>query len=362
MTGRYAIRAGLGYKVVGARSEHGLPDSEETLAELAARAGYRSALIGKWHLGRLPLHSPLQHGFDEFYGVPHSNDMPEFVLYDGDRIIDSDPDQSQLTRAYTERAVEFIDSNSGQPFLLVISHTFPHIPLYASAAFRGRSDAGIYGDTVEELDWSTGEVVAALRRAGIEDNTLIVFTSDNGPFFEGSSGGLRGGKGNSWEGGYRVPFIATWPAVIEPGRTSDAMVMNIDLLPTLADLTGLSPLADTIDGRSLAPLFNGGDESGHDYLYFFNNETIVGLRTQRWKLVTHRYYTTSLGAFEKFDRLPGFEAAYDLLLDPAAGEAEAYSYADRYPDTMKRLRRQLQIARQHFEPLRTRPPDPTYPP
>jgi arylsulfatase A len=360
LTGRYAIRSGLAWKVVEANDERGLPESEETLGEIAKRAGYATQYIGKWHLGNLKKYSPLNQGFDHFYGVPHSNDMPDFALYDDNREIERPVDQATLTQRYTAAAVEFIGRNVHRPFLLFVSHTSPHIPLHASPRFHGVSAAGQYGDVVEELDWSTGQIIASLRDAGVIGRTLIIFTSDNGPFFEGSTAGLKGGKGNSWEGGYRVPFIASWPDAIPSGRIVDAMIMNIDVLPTVAAALGVRPAATQIDGRNLLPLARS-DSQVHDYLYFFNNEEIVALRSPSWKLVTHAYYLGSLGAFEKFDRLPGFDSPYDLLFDARGVDGEAYSLADRKPRELQQLRAELERARREFAPLRTRPADRTYP-
>jgi uncharacterized sulfatase len=361
MTGRYAIRAGLAWKVVTATDTKGLPESEETLGELAKRAGYNTMFIGKWHLGRFPEYLPQKHGFDEVYGVPHSNDMPGFALYDGKTVVENPAEQRTLTRRYTQKAVEFIEDRADQPFLLFVSHTFPHIPLFASEDFHGKSNAGLYGDTVEELDWSTGEIVKALEAAGLVDNTLIFFTSDNGPFFEGGTSGLKGGKGTTWEAGYRVPFIVSWPAVAEAGRVSDAIAMNIDLLPTIAAAIGVEPAAAEIDGKSLLPLLQGEESSRHDFLFYFNNERVVGVRSQDWKYVTHSYYTGSLGAFEKFDQLPGFESSYDLLFDTRGLDGEAYSYADRYPEVLDEHKAAIERARAEFDPLRTRNLETTYP-
>lgn len=361
MTGRYAIRSGLAWKVIEAKDERGLPAGEESIADVAHRAQLRTMYIGKWHLGNLRDFSPLKHGFDAFFGVPHSNDMPDFALYDNDREIESPVDQHTLTRRYTEKAVEFIRSAGSHPFLLFLSHTSPHIPLHASPGFQGHSSAGTYGDVVEELDWSTGELLAALRKQGVLDDTLVIFSSDNGPFFEGSTAGLKGGKGTTWEGGYRVPFIASWRRVIRPGRTMRSMTMNIDVLPTIAEALRVQPSAAVIDGRSLMPVFRGADVSAHDYLYYFNNERVVGLRTDRWKFVTHAYYTASLGAFEKFDQLPGFSAPYDLLFDTQSQDGESYSYADRHPDVVAAMQRELARVRTQFEPLRTRALEKTFP-
>ncbi len=361
MTGRYAIRSGLAWKVVAAGDAKGLPESEETLGELAQRGGYRTMYIGKWHLGVFPDYLPQKHGFDEFFGVPHSNDMPDFALFDGESVVEDPVDQKSLTRRYTERAVDFIGRNADRPFLLFVSHTFPHIPLFASDDFHGKSDAGLYGDTVEELDWSTGRIMQALESAGIADNTIVVFTSDNGPFFEGGTAGLKGGKGTTWEAGYRVPFIVSWPAGLDKPGVSDALAMNIDVLPTVADAVGVDSTAKKLDGRSLLPLLRGDSDAAHDYLYYFNNERVVGVRSRDWKYVTHAYYTGSLGAFEKFDELPGFESSYELLFDARGQDGEAYSYADRHPDILREHRRVLSNARAEFDELRTRKPEKTYP-
>ena len=358
LTGRYAIRSGLAWKVVDASSQHGLPAEEDTIAEIARRAGYRTMLIGKWHLGNLQDYSPLDHGFDEFFGVPHSNDMPNFALFDGRKKIDDAVDQSTLTRRYTDYAVRFVAEDDDRPFLLLLAHTFPHIPLYASPSFRGKSDAGIYGDTVEELDWSTGQIVDTLRRLNVEDNTLVLFSSDNGPFFEGSTGHHRGRKGDSWEGGFRVPFIVKWPDRIPKAQVSDSMVSLLDVLPTVSALVGEQSSATEVDGASLLPVFEDPRQRLHDYLFYFNNENIVGVRSQDWKYVTHTYYTGSLGAFEKFDQLPGFDESYDMLLGT---DDESYSLADRHPEIVATMKRVLTKARAKFYPMRTRPSEQTYP-
>ena len=361
MTGRYPIRTRLGHNVITAADTHGLPAAEETLAELAKRAGYATMLIGKWHLGGLPDHSPLKHGFDEFYGVPHSNDMPNFALYRGEEKIEEPVEQSTLTQRYTDEAVAFIESNADRPFLLFVSHTMPHIPLYASAAFHGRSNAGLYGDVIEELDASVGDVMDALKAKGVLDDTIIFITSDNGPFFEGGVAGLKGGKGSSWEGAYRVPLIVSWPAGGLSRGERSAISMNFDIFATVAEIIGVSPGADVIDGKSLLPALRSEGIEPHDYLYYFNNEDIVGVRTQEWKFLTHAYYRRSLGAFEKFDQLDGFRTSYDLLFAADDAGGEEYSYADRYPDVVEALKSELETARQTFAPLRTHDPEKTFP-
>ncbi|GAC18681.1 sulfatase family protein [Paraglaciecola arctica] len=361
MTGRYPIRTSLGYNVITAGDTHGLPKTEDTLAELALRADYRTMLIGKWHLGRFPEHAPMKHGFETFYGVPHSNDMANFALYSGDNIVEQPVEQSTLTLRYTEKSVSFIDANAKHPFLLFVSHTMPHIPLYASEDFAGKSDAGVYGDVVEELDYSTGKIVAALKRNGIFDNSIIIITSDNGPFFEGATAGLKGGKGSTYEGAYRVPLIISWPAGIANPAVTDAIAMNIDILPTIAEAIESKPAASIIDGRSLLPLLRGAEKSPHEYLYYFNNEDVVGIRNQQWKYLTHTYYRRSIGALEKFDQLDGFKTSYDLLFAANNSGGEEYSMAARQPEIVALLKAEISRARAEFDVHRTRPKDKTFP-
>ena len=223
--------------------------------------GYRSALFGKWHLGSRLEWSPMDQGFDEFFGVLHSNDMTPLELYRGKQMIENPVDQTTLTERYTE-AVRFIAENRDNPFFLYLPHSFPHVPLFVSPRFDGRSDAGLYGDVVETIDWSTGEILAALDEYGLSENTLVIFTSDNGPWFEGSPGIYRSRKGSSWEGGQRVPFLAHWPGKIPAGTVSNEPAMNIDLYPTLISLAG-GQLPDDrpIDDKDIFPLLTGSNTS-----------------------------------------------------------------------------------------------------
>ena len=361
MTGRYPIRSGLAYGVIEAKDTRGIPASEQTLGELAQSAGYATKFIGKWHLGLFPDYAPMKHGFDQFLGVPHSNDMPDFALYEEDEVVEREVDQSKLTERYTQAATEFIDANSGGPFLLFVSHTMPHIPLYPSAGFVGKSNAGTYGDVVEEIDASTGRIVETLKRNGLFENTIIIFTSDNGPFFEGGTSGLKGGKGSTWEGAYRVPLLISWPAGFAPAGDVDAISMNTDILPTVAAAIGTEPSAKILDGANLLPILRKEAESAHDYLLYFNNEEVVGIRDQQWKYLTHTYYRRSIGAFEKFDQLDGFSRSYDLLFQAKAAGGEAYSMADRQPEVLSRMKAQLAKARAEMEPLRTHSADETFP-
>ena len=276
MTGRYPIRLALVNDVARPENEIHIAAEETTIAEALQGQGYRTALFGKWHLGSRLEWSPLNNGFDEYFGLLHSNDMAPLQLYRGDNVVEAPVDQSTLTERYTEEAVRFIGENRERPFLLYIPHTFPHVPLHVSNRFSGQSAAGIYGDTVETIDWSVGEVLAALKANGLDENTLVVFTSDNGPWFEGSAGPFRDRKGSSWEGGLRVPFIARWPSVLPAGQKSDEPAMNIDLFPTLVGIAGGELPADrVIDGKDMLPLLRDGANSSHEALYLFDGDRIT---------------------------------------------------------------------------------------
>jgi arylsulfatase A len=364
LTGRYPIRSGMGWDVVTAIDTHGLPLEEITIAEMLQARGYSTAMVGKWHLGNRLQFWPTRQGFDSFYGVPHSNDMPNFALYRGEQKIEQPVDQSTLTQRYTKEAVQFIKANTDRPFFLYMAHTFPHIPLFASAEFVGKSNAGLYGDAVEEIDWSTGQIVDALQKLGLYDNTLILFTSDNGAWWEGTNGASRGAKGSTWDAGYRVGLIASWPNGIPPGQASDALSINIDLLPTIADATNSElPTDRAIDGRSLLPVLadSANEPSPHPYFYYFNNEEIAGIRDGRWKLLTRAYYRRHLGALDKFDQLPEFDGPYWLLFDLADEPTERYSMAREHPEVVRRLSGEMVRAEKVFRETATRDRQKTYP-
>jgi len=364
MTGRYAIRSGLAWDVVTAQDEHGLPQSEITLAELLRGAGYNTGMVGKWHLGNRSAHWPTRHGFDSFYGVLHSNDMPDFALYRGEEQIEFPVDQSTLTQRYTQEAISYIQANADRPFFLYLSHTFPHIPLFASSQFQGKSAAGLYGDVVEELDWSTGQIRELLKSLGLYENTLILFTSDNGAWWEGSNGNTRGKKGSSWDGAYRVGLVASWPRRISgPIRTAH-LGNNTDLLPTIAAAAGIDLPSDrVIDGRNLLPAMAGEHDDTPDshYFYYFNNEELAGIRDQNWKLLRRVHYRGHLGALDKFNQLPEFKESYALLFDMNDPDPEHYSLAREHPQVVERLRNELLRAEKQFRADATRERELTYP-
>lgn len=360
LTGRYPIRTGLAYEAILSTHAHGLAASEVTLAELLKDQGYATAIIGKWHLGHTRQHWPTNHGFDHYWGLPYSNDMTPLALYQGENKIEEPVDQTSLTERYTEQAVAFIENNRNRPFFIYLPHTFPHIPLHVSRKFEGRSQAGLYGDAVETLDWSMGEIFSALKRLNLDENTLVIFTSDNGAWFEGSGGTSRGAKGGTWDGGYRVPFIARWPQHIKPAQQTDAIAMNIDILPTIMDILDIAQQSSLkLDGKSLLSLFRGGDVTPHDYLLFFADEDIAAIRTQRWKLMVRDYFRRSFIAFDHIEKSMGF--AYVPLFDMTQDHRERYSMAREHPDIVIKLLGLLEKRRAEFEPLRTGPAPKTTP-
>ena len=303
LTGCYPIRVGL-TRVLGVGARNGISAAEKLIPEVLHEIGYRTAIFGKWHLGREEKFLPLQHGFDEFFGTPGSNDMGSNMdlaarragkagveLMEGNKVVELDPDQSLFTRRYTERAVDFIRRNRQRPFFLYLAHNMPHTPIFASDRFRGKTRRGLYGDVVEEIDWSVGEVLDALRREGLEDNTLLFFTSDNGPWLifgdhGGSAKPLRGGKKQTLEGGLRVPALARWPGRIHAGRTCAEIVTAMDLLPTITHLAGGKLPAHKIDGLDIWPLLAGEPVGARprDTFYYYYEDELRGVRKGRWKL------------------------------------------------------------------------------
>lgn len=337
LTGRYPIRSGMQH-VIMPHSKDGLPQSEVTLPEMLKSAGYATGMVGKWHLGHTDEFWPTAHGFDEFFGVAYSNDMSPFDLYRHKTIVESPADQKKLTDEYSSAARDFIERHADEPFFLYYAETFPHIPLFVSDEASGQSEAGLYGDVVEHLDQGVGNILDALDRAGVADNTLVILTSDNGPWFEGSAGELRGRKGETHEGGFKVPFLARWPSQIPGGTVSDAMAMNIDFLPTLAAISGAQmPVDRVIDGRNILAVMKGSSETPHDVLFFFNGNDIVAVRDTRFRLVLHTYYKSFDVAFERF----GAVLLFDLLRDPE----EQYSFMREHPEAMKRLMNKVENMR-----------------
>ena len=289
MTGRYPNRYGIP-RVIDPTDDRGIPDSETTMAQMLKSAGYATMCVGKWHLGCMPRFLPTNRGFDSYYGVPYSIDMYPRVLMQNTDVIEQPFDLSSLTRRYTERAVDFINRSNGSPFFLFVAHSYPHIPYTASQPFIGNSGQGMYGDTVQEIDASTGQILQALKNNGIDSNTLVIFSSDHGPWYQGSTGGLRGRKGEIFEGGVRVPFIARYPGFIPGGQVSNALVSLMDIMPTAAGLTGCSAPANSFDGIDIRQLLSGqvNDLPREAFLYF-NDMELQAARVGPWKLHVSRF-------------------------------------------------------------------------
>lgn len=336
LTGKYPIRLDIVSDVARPNNNVHLADDELSLAEALKPMGYQTALFGKWHLGSRLEWSPLTQGFDEFFGVLHSNDMTPFELYRQDLVIEEPVDQGTLTERYTQEALRFIETHQDKPFFLYMPHTFPHVPLYVSNQFSGQSEAGLYGDVVETIDWSVGEILRTLERLNLTENTLVVFTSDNGPWFEGSPGPYRDRKGSSWEGGQRVPFIAQWQGQIPHGVVSDEPAMNIDIFPTFLNLAGIElPSERVIDGKDIFPVLKNEAPSPHDALFLFNQNRIAGVRSGPWKLVVETHYR---GAVPSFDNANSYYAPYGLLFNLERDPSETYSYTREYPEKAAELR------------------------
>jgi uncharacterized sulfatase len=292
MTGRYPFRCGMTSNPTPdagpvADSLH-LPESEITLAQLLKQAGYATGMVGKWHLGHAkPEWLPTNRGFDEYFGIPYSNDMRPVALFEGDRQTEYPVVQATLTQRYTTRALDFIERSHKQsrPFFLYFPQMLVHKPLAASEAFYKKSGAGLYGDAMNELDWSVGQLLSKLKELGIAESTFVVFTSDNGPWFGGSSGGLRGMKGSSYEGGYRVPCIAYWPGRIPAGHVSGEPSVMMDLFATSLAIAGVKPSKELVlDGRDIMPLFCSGAKSPHDVILGAQGSKLATVRDGRWKL------------------------------------------------------------------------------
>jgi len=345
LTGRYPIRThitnplypsghpmnllmdGLGRYAYGVM---GIPEDEVLLPEALSRRGYHTGMVGKWHLGDKPGHRPTDRGFDSFYGVLYSNDVsPYAICRDLEIEVEAPADQNLLTRDFTREAQAFIRNNREAPFFLYLAHPMPHEPMHASADFRGQSAAGLYGDAVEELDWGIGEILGTLHELDLDRNTLVVFTSDNGPWWQGNPGLTRGRKMLTFEGGFRVPFIARWPGVIPAGTRSTEMSMNFDLFPTCLQIAGIPLPADRIvDGKDIMPVLAGASPSPHDALFFYDTRTLVAARHEQWKY--HRRFRTENAGYFPLKQGPFL---FDLETDPN----ESYSLVESRPEIASEL-------------------------
>jgi arylsulfatase A len=359
LTGRLPIRNGMCGKrgVLFPNSALGLPVSEITLAKALKEKGYSTACIGKWHLGHLPQFLPNAHGFDFYFGIPYSNDMipatnkiyPPMPLYRNTEALEQEPDQRQLTRRYTQEAIQFIKQNKNKPFLLYYPNHFPHVPLFASEAFEGKSERGLYGDVVEELDWSVGQLLKVLKEQKLDENTVVIFTSDNGPWLSqkengGSAGLLFEGKGSTNEGGMRVPAIARWPGKIKPGQVSNALATTMDIFPTLLHLANISlPQGKKLDGVNQLPVLLAEKQQVLDNIYYYRGNELWAIRKGPWKL--------HLKTQPSYSREPVKEHDPPLLFQLEHDPSEKYNVAAANPEVVASLLQEIEKHQATIEPF-----------
>ncbi|MEX2141876.1 MAG: sulfatase [Pirellulales bacterium] len=356
LTGCYPNRIGI-QGALGPNSKVGIHADETTLGELLKTRDYATAIYGKWHLGDAPQFLPARHGFDDYFGLPYSNDMwphhpaggrnyPALPLIDGDKVVELMPDQTKLTTAYTEHAVAFIERNQKRPFFVYLAHSMPHVPLFVSDKHRGKSGHGLHGDVIMEIDWSVGEVLKALERLKLDERTLVIFTSDNGPWLlygdhAGSAGPLREGKATAFEGGVRVPCIVRWPGKVPAGAVCREPAITMDLFATIGAVAGAAmPKDRTIDGRDLRPLLFGAADarSPHEALYFYWGRDLHAIRAGKWKLhFPHAYPQPAPAGGDskpgKYRQLKIGLELFDLEVDPG----ETSDVAAKHPDVVERL-------------------------
>jgi arylsulfatase A len=347
LTGRYPTRFGMP-RVLDVHENNGIPDTETTLAQMLKPAGYSTMCVGKWHVGSVPRYFPTNKGFDEWYGIPYSIDQGNRPLMHNFDVIEEPANLDNLTRRYTEWAVDYIGRSAKSPFLLYLAHSFPHLPLAASQPFLGKSYQGLYGDTVQEIDWSTGQILQALQSAGIDSDTLVMFTSDHGPWFQGSPGGLRGRKGDTFEGGFRVPFVARYPGFIPGGQVCRSLVSTLDILPTVGRLAGAALPANPLDGIDLSAVLSGQQsEIQRDAFLYFNDVYLQAARLGNWKLHVTRFnmpaFTTPPACGRLNLPLPAPEM-YEMAVDPD----ESRDRAERNPGTVAQIRSRMDQLIQSF--------------
>lgn len=370
MTGCYSNRVSIRGALFPGH-EHGINSAETTIAEICKQKDYATAAYGKWHLGHHPKFLPVNHGFDEYFGLPYSNDMwpwsydntrlpedhpkakryPPLPLIENTNVINADvtpEDQALLTKQCTERAVDFIERNQDQPFFLYVPHTMVHVPIFASEQFKGKSGAGLYGDVMMELDWSVGQILDTLEKTGLAENTLFIFTADNGPWLNygnhaGKTGGLREGKGTMFEGGSRNATVMWWPGTIPAGTTCDTVAMTIDILPTVAHLIGAALPELKIDGKNIWPIIAGEPDakSPHSAYFLYYGNQLQAVRTQRWKLHFPHAYRHYLMDQVGQDGHPGktTQKKIDLaLFDMESDRHETTDVKEQHPDVVERMK------------------------
>ncbi|MFC5625048.1 sulfatase family protein [Algoriphagus winogradskyi] len=357
LTGTYANRLEI-FGALDHIATHGLNPDETTIAEMLKANGYATGMVGKWHLGHLPTFLPTEQGFDSYYGLPYSNDMwphhpeakdyyPPLPLYRNTAVIDTLDDQSMLTTNYTEEAIKFIEKSKDEPFFLYLAHSMTHVPLFVSDKFKGKSEQGLYGDVMMEVDWSVGQVRKKLEDLGLAENTIIIFTSDNGPWLSygghaGLTGGLKEGKGTSWDGGIREPGIFVWPNHFPAGKIEKQAAMTIDILPTLAEITGSKLPELAIDGRSILPILEGKAIEPKPYFAYYNRNELQAVIYGKWKMVfPHTYRSIPEGTEMRNDGIPvkyqmlklDNAELFDLSIDPN----ETSDVSDSNPEIVSKL-------------------------
>jgi arylsulfatase len=360
LTGCYPNRIGFA-GAPGPDSDYGINPNEMTIGELLKQKKYNTAIYGKWHLGDALPFMPLQNGFDEYYGLPYSNDMwpfhpqqgdvfnfPDLPTFEGNKIVGYNTDQTKFTTDYTDRTINFIKKNQDKPFFIYLAHSMPHVPLAVSDKFKGKSEQGLFGDVMMEIDWSVGEILKTLRELGLEENTLVILTSDNGPWANygnhaGSAGGLREAKATTFDGGNRIPCIMYWKGQIEPGTTCNNLASNIDLLPTFAEISEAPLPKNKIDGVSLLPLMKGEKDANprKSFVYYFKKNDLEAVTNGMFKLVFPHPYTTYGAYVPGNDGKPGKLKEteltkcelYDLRRDPG----ERYDVMSQYPEVALEL-------------------------
>lgn len=359
LTGRYSQRMGV-YSVFFPESETGMNPEEITIAELLKVRDYTTGIVGKWHLGHQPQFLPLQQGFDSYFGIPYSNDMSNLVYMRGNEIDETRVKQKYITKTYTEEALDFIEENKDKNFFLYVAHNMPHVPIFASEGFIGTSDRGLYGDVVQELDWSVGEIISKVEELGLVEKTLIIFSSDNGPWLVmgedgGSPGILREGKNFTFEGGMRVPAVAMWKGKIPAGTIYHGMATQMDWLPTFANLAGISvPNDRLIDGFDITQvLFNQGIRKDSTLLYM---DEITGelqcYRKGGWKI--KEPYPGFAGTQWKSHVEPHDTLLIDLKVDPGETNNLYKTYPEKAIDLFKEMHQKYSALGDLPSPLVTR--------
>jgi arylsulfatase len=371
LTGCYPNRIGI-HNALGPDNTHGINETETTLAEMLKEKGYATAIYGKWHLGHHKKFLPTRHGFDEWFGIPYSNDMwpyhpqqgpifnfPDLPLYENETVIDTLVEQSRLTTQITERSVDFIKRNKDKPFFLYVPHPQPHVPLFVSDKFKGKSERGLYGDVIMEIDWSVGQIIQALKDNGLEEDTMVIFTSDNGPWLSygnhaGSALPLREGKGTAWEGGQREPFIMKYPKKLKPGRTVDVPMMAIDILPTIAHVTESKLPEQVIDGKNAWSILTGErTEPVQDaYFFYYRVNEMFGVRYGKWKMYFPHRYRTMDGQEPGKDGQPGNYRYVDMeeieLYDVVNDVSETNNVAEAHPEIVAEIKARANTMRQRL--------------